>query len=71
MKNKYLLKIYRLYDKEVETDTFTFDTDVRMLAMFEMYKHFSHVYYIEAGELIYTDTDRTYFRRMWDWIRKK
>ena len=71
MKNKYLLKIYRLYDRDIEIDTFTFDDTVRMLSMFDMYKRFSHVYYIEAGELIYTDTDRTYFRRIWDWIRKK
>ena len=68
---RFILKIYKLYDRDVDIDVFKFDTDIELLRMFDSYKHFSHVYYIEAGELIYTDTGRTYFRRIWDWIRRK
>lgn len=68
---RYILKIYRLYDRDVNIDTFKFNTDIELLKMFELYKYFSHVYYIEAGELIYKDTDHTYFRRLWEWIKKK
>ena len=68
---RFIVKVYKLYRGSIEIDTHKYDTFAEMTRAVNVFKYFRYVYYVEAGELIYVDTDNTYYKEWIKWIRKK
>lgn len=68
---RFIVKVYKMYRGHITNDTHKYDTFEEMTRAVNVFKCFRYVYYIEAGELIYVDTDDAYYKEWIKWIRKK
>ena len=68
---RFIVKVYKIYRGNIHTETYKMDTVAEMTRAVNVFKCFRYVYHIEAGELVYTDTDKTYYKERITWIRKK
>lgn len=70
MGDKFIVNVYKLAGGIVSIDDYKVENLDLMFAVIDFAKRSKYTYYIEAGELIYKDTDKQYYKEHFKWLRR-